>query len=259
VTVLVRLDDVQVRAGARLLLDVPRLAVAAGERVAVVGPNGAGKSTLLKLIGARVAPSQGRVQVLGHVLTPATRPAGRGLRALRRELGLLTQGLHLVPRLTALENAVIGALGRLHGAASLWSLLRRYPPAVVGEASERLEALGLAALAQVRADRLSGGERQKLALVRVQMQRPRLVLADEPTAALDPSATAQVCRALQALAQPPGHALLAVVHDVDLLPALAQRVVGMAEGAVQWDLPIGQVTPTMLRALYRSTEEEERP
>lgn len=243
----VQLQDVKVFAGERLLLDVPALQVLPGERVAIVGPNGAGKSTLLRLLGGLLAAQQGRVQVLGR--TPGALPRLQR-QALRRDTGLLLQGLHLVPRLTARENVLVGALARLQGAQALRSWCRWYPPALVAEADAALAALGLAERAHTRADRLSGGERQKVALARLQLQRPRLLLADEPTSALDPSATQAVCQALQALAEVPGCTLVTVIHDLALLPLLATRVIGMAEGRLRWDRPLAEVSPALLQALY---------
>lgn len=242
------LQDVQVVVGNRVLLDVPRLAIEPGERVAIVGPNGAGKSTLLKLIGALVEARQGHVQVLGRAIGPGVGAADR--RALRRDTGLLMQGLHLVPRLSARENVLIGALARLRGAQAVRSWCRWYPQELLAEADAALAALGLADRGGMRADRLSGGERQKVALARLQLQRPRLLLADEPTSALDPAATREVCHALCAVAAAPGRTLLTVVHDLELLPVLATRVIGMAEGRVRWDRPLDAVTPSLLQALY---------
>jgi ABC-type multidrug transport system ATPase subunit len=115
---------------------------------------------------------------------------------------------------------------------------------------ELLAALGLADRGDARADRLSGGERQKVALARLQLQRPRLLLSDEPTSALDPAATREVCHALCAVAAAPGRTLLTVLHDLELLPILATRVIGMAGGRVRWDRPLSEVTPPLLQALY---------
>lgn len=244
----VSLKNVQVALGGRVLLDVPRLAIEAGERVAVVGPNGAGKSTLLKLIGGLVSARQGQVQVLGRSIGPGADAADR--RALRCETGLLMQGLHLVPRLSARENVLIGALARLRGAQALRSWWRQYPRDLVAEAEATLAALGLADRSGTRANRLSGGERQKVALARLQLQRPRLLLADEPTSALDPAATRAVCNALCDVAAVPGSTLLTVVHDLELLPLLATRVIGMADGRVRWDRPLGEVTSSLLQDLY---------
>ncbi len=255
----VRLDGVQVVAADRVLLEVPHLWVAPGERVAVVGPNGAGKSTLLKLIGALIKARQGQVQVLGRSIGPVVEPGGtramrkpgtEDRRALRRDTGVLMQGLHLVPRLSARENVLIGALARLRGMHALRSWCRWYPRDLVAEADGALAALGLADRGDTRADRLSGGERQKVALARLQLQRPRLLLADEPTSALDPAATREVCLALRAVAAEPGRTLLTVVHDLELLPLLATRVIGMAEGRVRWDRPMADVRSSQLQALY---------
>ncbi|MCW5657672.1 MAG: ATP-binding cassette domain-containing protein [Burkholderiaceae bacterium] len=255
----VHLEGVRVALAGRMLLEVPQLLVEPGERVAIVGPNGAGKSTLLKLIGALLPAQHGKVCVLGRSIGPegpARRLDTAQRRALRREVGILMQGLHLVPRLSARENVLIGALSRLRGSDAWRSLLRWYPPALVEAADAALAALGLAERAGTRADRLSGGERQKVALARLQLQRPRLVLADEPTSALDPAATTQVCEALLAAAGAASQTLITVVHDLELLPRLATRVVSLADGRVWWDRPIDGVTPSMLQGLYdrRSAE-----
>ncbi|MDH4393308.1 MAG: ATP-binding cassette domain-containing protein [Aquabacterium sp.] len=243
----VSLKNVRVVVGQRVLLEVPHLAIAPGERVAVVGPNGAGKSTLLKVIGGLTVPAQGRVQVLG---LDRQLIGSRERRALRRDTGLLMQGLHLVPRLSARENVLVGALARLRGTDAVRSWCRWYPQALIAEADAALAALGLADQSRARADRLSGGERQKVALARVQLQRPRLLLADEPTSALDPAATREVCLALRAVADEPERTLLCVVHDLELLPLLATRVIGIADGRIRWDRPIAELTPALLQALY---------
>lgn len=251
------LSGVHVAAGDRVLLDVPRLRIEPGERVAIVGPNGAGKSTLLKLIGGLVQARQGNVQVLGRTLGPGLSAVER--RALRRDTGVLMQGLHLVPRLSARENVLIGALARLRGAHAVRSLFRWYPQDLVAEADAALAALGLGDRGDTRSDRLSGGERQKVALARLQLQQPRLLLADEPTSALDPAATQAVCHALSAVAAAPGRTLLTVVHDLELLPLLATRVIGMADGRVRFDRPLGEATPALLQSLYQRQTAEAAP
>lgn len=251
----VRLEDVGVLVASRPLLRVPQLSIAAGERVAVVGPNGAGKSTLLRLLTGMVTPTHGRVRVLGHELGPAaSAPMSRAQwRGLRRDVGLVMQGLHLVSRLTARENVLVGALARLQGADALRSWLRLYPEPLRAEADAALAALGLAERGDTRTDRLSGGERQKVGLARMRLQRAPLVLADEPTSALDPAATIQVCQALLASTAGPRQTLVTVLHDLELLPVLATRVLGMARGTIQWDLPLHAVDASLLKALYPTT------
>ena len=232
----VNIQGLQVRAGARVLLDLPSLRIEGGERVALMGHNGAGKSTLMRLLGgfapAHTGPARievrGELQVLGRQLNPPLR--GRPLRALGQELGQVLQGLHLVPRLSVRENVLIGALPRLSGWRS-WT--RLYPPALLAEADAALDELGLLALAAQRTDRLSGGERQKLGIARLSLQSARLILADEPSAHLDPSAALAACSWLQQAAA--RSTPTTVVHQPALLPPLADRVLGLHGGRLLLD------------------------
>ncbi|MGA9396146.1 MAG: ATP-binding cassette domain-containing protein [Azonexus sp.] len=240
----ITLESVRCTAAGRTLLDIERLTVRHGERVAIIGHNGAGKSTLLRLLSGFLTPAHGQAYVLGHDLSRPL-PAVE-LRALRVELGQVLQGLHLVARLSALDNVLIGSLGRVTG----WrSWIRCHAAPELARAGSALEAVGLLPCAATRADRLSGGERQKVAIARLLMQEPKLILADEPTAALDPSATAEVCRLLrQAAAEA---TLITVIHTPSLLPLLAERVIGLKEGKIAFDLPIAAVDDQKLADLYR--------
>ncbi len=226
------------------VLDIPALTVAAGERVAIIGHNGAGKSTLFKVLTGFMRPTHGEVQVLGRSLGVAL--DARQWRLLRQEIGQVMQGLPLVGRLTALDNVLIGALGRVGGWRS-WA--RVFPAAEIERANLALQQVGMLARASTRADQLSGGERQKVGVARMLMQGPRLILADEPTAALDPTAAAEVCQLLVSAAA--GATLLTVVHNPALLPVLADRVIGLRQGKVAFDLPVSQVDDRQLVGLYR--------
>jgi len=246
----IQLRDVCCEAGGRTVLAVEELRIAAGERVALIGANGAGKSTLLRLLSGFATPSTGEVQVLGRRLPLR----GAELRGLRRELGQVLQGLHLVQRLTALDNVLIGALGRITG----WRGWTRWHQAGdIAAAEAALARVGIAALAATRVDRLSGGERQKVAIARLLMQRPRLILADEPTAALDPQAAAEVCALLADAARTTDdHAtLVTVLHNPALLPLLADRVIALKAGRIVFDRPVAQVAQEDLATLYRSAPE----
>ena len=240
----VHIEDLRVAAGPRVLLHLPRLQLAAGEHLVIVGPNGAGKSTLLRCLGGFVRPAEGQVQVLGRTLAPGA-PARALLRAHRREVGQVLQGLHLVARLTVLENTLIGALGRLHGGAAWRSCWRQYPAPEVEAAMAALQAVGLASRCDERVDRLSGGERQKVAMARVLLQRPRLVLADEPTASLDPAATQEAIALLRRAAA--GATLITIVHDPALVPLLGERVLGLRGGQVVLDGPVAALDTAQAR------------
>lgn len=258
-TAAITLKQVLVKTGGRRLLDIPALTLWDGERVALVGPNGAGKSSLLKVVGGFLPATRGHISVLGRNFGGAEAPAlsSAQWRQLRAELGQVMQGLHLVPRLSALDNVVLGALARPKAMSRWQSWLRWYPPALVQEACDALDALGLAQRLHVRADQLSGGERQKVSLARLRLQRPRLILADEPTSALDPSATQLACQALLDVAR---HAtLLTVVHDPALLPLLADRVIGLKQGQLVFDLPIDGLSTGHLDHLYAAADTQGAP
>ena len=242
-TAALRIDGLLCRLDGRVVLDLPRLHVAAGERVALIGPNGAGKSTLLRLISGFIRSSAGVVDVLGQRL-----PAGAGdLRRLRGRIGQVLQGLHLVQRLDALDNVRIGSLGRRPG----WRGWARWPDdAEIARAMDALARVGLAGAAATRVDRLSGGERQRVAIARLLMQQPALILADEPTASLDPQASDEVCALLDVAAR--GATLISVVHNPALLPRLCDRVIGLRAGRVAFDLPLADLDAGRLEALYRA-------
>lgn len=244
----IHLDGVICTLGDKVALDIDCLSIGAGERVAIVGHNGAGKSTLLRLLSGFARPERGVVSVLGQRLP--SQYSSSSLKALRREVGQVLQGLHLVQRLSALDNVLIGALGRLSG----WrTWLRWHRPEDIAEAEVALREVGLLAKADLRVDRLSGGERQKVAIARMLMQRARLILADEPTAALDPQAAAEVCALLARAAQgQPETTLISVVHNPSLLPLLADRVVGLRHGRIAFDLPVDEVDDACLLSLYRT-------
>ena len=259
-TAVIELADLVVEVGGRTVLELPQLRVEAGERVALVGPNGAGKSTLLRVLSGFVTPARGSVRVLGRELAGprGSRLQGAELRALRAEIGQVLQGLHLVPRLTARENVLIGALARVPGWRS-WA--RWYPPALQREADAALAAVGLLERADERIDRLSGGERQKIGMARMRLQRARLILADEPTAHLDPNACADACAGLVEAAR--GATLLTVVHHRTLLPLLADRVLGLQQGRLVLDCELHTLSEhsltEALASLYRAQAPIDHP
>lgn len=224
-------------------LKISRLEICEGEKIAIVGHNGAGKSTLFRLLSGFIKPSAGSAVVLGHTLEQSMPP--KKLRNLRLSVGQIMQGLHLVQRITVLDNVLIGNLGRVSG----WrSLIRYYNEGEIAAAERALQTVGLLSKANTRTDFLSGGEKQKVAIARLLLQNPRLILADEPTAALDPGAANELCQIIgDVTAQV---TLVSILHNPNLIPLLATRVIGLKHGEIVFDLPVEQVDQRCLNQLY---------
>lgn len=229
--------------GMAALTDVD-LHVRAGERVALVGPSGAGKSTLLRLCTGTVRPTEGEVEVLRQ---PVSRLAAGPLAAVRRRVGTVHQRLHLVGQLRVVHNVNAGHLGQWSMWRALTSLVR---PREVEVAREALGRLGIADKLLVRTDRLSGGEQQRVALARVLVQNPDLILADEPVSSLDPMRADEVMRLLCETLTTPDRALLVSLHDFDLAVRRCDRVVGLRQGRIIFDLPASEIDDRLHHQLY---------
>ncbi|HLY45299.1 MAG TPA: phosphonate ABC transporter ATP-binding protein [Stellaceae bacterium] len=222
------------------------LTVAAGELVVVLGGNGSGKTTLLRCITRMLRPSEGEIW-LGEVnLAPLS---GERLRQARLSLAMIWQHASLVGRRSVLANVATGALGRHRG---LWTALGGLPAAERRAAYGHLDEVGLAALAGQRAATLSGGQAQRVAIARALAQRPQVLLADEPVASLDPEAAGDIMRLLRHLAHDDNLAVLCVLHQVELAYTYADRVVGIRDGRIAFDLPSCELPREAVRRLYLS-------
>jgi phosphonate transport system ATP-binding protein len=221
------------------------LRVWGGEVVVILGANGSGKSTLLRTIVALLAPTSGTVRVGGTDLTRLDR---QDRRRARQALGMVFQHGHLVRRRSALRNAASGSLGRHRGVRVGAG---RLPQAELELAMRALERVGLPHKAHDRADTLSGGERQRVAIARTLVQQPRVLLADEPVASLDPEAAEEVMTTLRRLAVEEGLGVVVVLHQPDLATRYAHRIVGMRAGRVAFDTPAAATDPAAVAALYR--------
>ena len=224
-------------------LDAITLRAAPGERLALIGPSGAGKTTLLSILATALPPSEGRVQVLGHTIEAHKPPA----RTLRARIGWVHQSPPIPPRqrvVTAILAARLGQWSALKGLASLV-----YPQDMVG-AREQLARVQMQDKLFARCDQLSGGQLARVGVARALYQRPDLLLADEPVAALDPALALATVRLLVQDAQERGATLVASLHAVDLALACFDRIVGLRSGRIAFDLPAQAVTPEALQALY---------
>ncbi|HEX8808555.1 MAG TPA: phosphonate ABC transporter ATP-binding protein [Xanthobacteraceae bacterium] len=230
----------------KLALSDFTLMVEAGEFVVVLGGNGSGKSTLLKCITRTLKPSAGEIW-LGETNLCALE--GEKLRRARLELAMIWQHASLVRRSSVLTNVATGALGR-H--STLRTVFGGLPQRELEAAHGYLGDVGLADLASQRAGTLSGGQAQRVAIARSLAQRPRVLLADEPVASLDPEASEEIMRLLQRLARSERLAVLCVLHQVELAYSYADRVIGIRGGCIAFDLPRGEVSRDAVRRLYVS-------
>jgi phosphonate transport system ATP-binding protein len=222
------------------------LRVKAGELVVVLGGNGSGKTTLLRCITRTLRPDSGEIWLNGTNLVELD---GQKLRRARLELAMISQHASLVRRSTVLRNVATGSLGR-HG--NLWTALGGLPAQELAAARGYLAEVGLAELAGQRAGTLSGGQAQRVAIARGLAQRPRVLLADEPIASLDPEAAEEILRLLHRLAGEEQLAVLCVLHQVELAYRYADRVVGIRDGEVAFDLPREELSREEVRRLYLS-------
>jgi phosphonate transport system ATP-binding protein len=220
------------------------LTVNAGELVIVLGGNGSGKTTLLRCVPRMLDPSAGEVW-LGD--TNLVGLSGERLRQARLPLAMIWQQANLVRRRSVLANVVSGALGRHSG---WWTAIGGLPAEELDAAYGYLDEVGLAALAGQRAGTLSGGQAQRVAIARALAQRPQVLLADEPVASLDPEAADEIMRLLRRLATTENLAVLCVLHQVELAYSYADRVVGVRDGGIVFDLPGSDLPRDAVRQLY---------
>ena len=233
------------------------LQVQPGELLALLGQSGAGKTTMFRLLNGTLRPTAGSMHFDG---CDTASLSGRELRAMRRRVGTIYQQHNLVPSLTALENTLCGALGRMSFLSTLRSVVQ---PAKtdLDHATHALELVGLADKRTARADELSGGQQQRLAAARVLMQSPDVILADEPTASLDPELAETMTSLLTRLAVDHRKTLIMAVHKVDLALQHFPRVLGLRDGRLSFDVPPSEVHRDLLDTLYarngRATEERD--
>lgn len=211
---------------------------------AIIGPSGTGKSTLLRCINRLVEPTKGHIRIMGNDITALS---GKALREARREIGMIFQEFNLVDRLSVMENALCGRLGYV----SPWKAwLRKFPQEDIDAAFDLLDIVGLGDFATVRADNLSGGQRQRVGIARALMQKPQVLLADEPTASLDPKTSVEIMELLQQVVENRGVPVLINMHDVTLAKRFAGRMIGMSGGSIIFDGPPSELTDDHLRAIY---------
>ncbi|MDX6804936.1 phosphonate ABC transporter ATP-binding protein [Terrihabitans rhizophilus] len=218
------------------------------ERVALIGSNGAGKSTLLKCLIGLLPSSTGEIATLGETFTAT--PTAAQLNRLRRQIGFVFQNHGLVSRQSVLTNVIQGKLG-LPGSWRAWhhSTARRQWRE---EAMDVLSEVRLADKAASRADQLSGGQAQRVAIARALIRKPKLLIADEPAASLDPATGRDVMQIFSDLAHEHGITLVYTTHDMDHALNYSDRVIALKSGGVFFDQPTSTLTRDDLRHVFHS-------
>ncbi len=203
------------------------LTVECGQFLVLLGPSGAGKSTLLRCINGLVQPTAGEITVDGAAVHQL-----RHLTDIRRQVGMIFQQFNLVKRLTVIENVLCG---RLAHSNIFCSCLKLFPAADIDFALHCLDRVGLAEKAYQRADQLSGGQQQRVGIARALAQKPRLILADEPVASLDPRSAERVMGILRDINRQDGMTVIVSLHNIELAGRYAERVIGLRDGALVLD------------------------
>lgn len=227
------------------------LRVEEGEFVAIIGRSGAGKSTLIRCINRLVEPDGGRIVWKGRALTGLSTSE---LRLARSDIGMIFQHFQLLPRLSVLTNVIAGRFATM----PRWrSLLGLYAKKDREDALSALRDVGIEALAGRRVEALSGGQQQRVAIARVLMQRPTLLLADEPISNLDEITAKRIMSLIAELHRRFGLTVVLNLHDLSMAKAFATRIIGLTEGSVTFDGTPEQLGDSELAAVYPPDEEEE--
>ena len=227
------------------------LTINKGEFVVIVGLSGAGKSTLLRSINRLIDITEGDILINGESITKAK---GKKLRTLRRHIGMIFQSFNLVKRSSVMRNVLTGRVGYY----PTWkSTLNLFTKEDKQRAYDALQQVDLADKVYSRADELSGGQQQRVAIARVLTQNPDIILADEPTASLDPQTSHRVMKDLQMLNEKHGMTVVINLHSVQLAQEFGKRVIGVRAGEIIYDGKMSDTPAATFDQIYSGGDEDE--
>lgn len=216
-----------------------------GEFISIIGRSGAGKSTMLRLINGTILPSGGDLNVLGNSVGP--KEPSKKLRKIRREVGFVFQQFNLINTHTVLSNVLMGRLGYMSTTRGLLGMFSEEDKQM---AAEVLKEVGLKDQINKRVDQLSGGQQQRVAIARAIVQQPKIILADEPMASLDPKLSEVVCDLLYKFNQERNITVLVNVHVLELAKRRATRIIGLKKGSLVFDGSPEQLTSHETSVVY---------
>ncbi len=216
-----------------------------GERVSLVGSSGAGKSTLIRLLNGTLLPTEGEVWALGRNLSKLS---PHRLRQVQRRIGTVYQQFNLVNNLRVIHNVNAGHLGRWSFVKAAVSLVF---PLEVETAAKALTQVGIPEKLYAPTDKLSGGQQQRVALARVLVQNPEVILADEPISNLDPQLSREIMDLLRDISDKGSKTLVISLHALEFARNYCDRLVGLRQGKIVFDIPTADLSPKMIEALYR--------
>ncbi|POR05487.1 phosphonate ABC transporter ATP-binding protein [Alkalispirochaeta sphaeroplastigenens] len=217
---------------------------------AIIGSSGAGKSTLLRCINRLVKADSGSIELDG---TDILSLSGRALQDSRRQIGMIFQAYNLVDRLTVMENVLSGRLGYT---GFFRGVFRKFPQEDVDRAYALLKRVGLSQYVNKRCDALSGGERQRVGCARALMQNPRILLADEPTASLDPKTSERIMELIAGITEELDLPVLINLHNVPQATTYADRILGLRHGVMIFDGNPDELTEDWLEQIYAGHEDD---
>ncbi|WP_299443643.1 phosphonate ABC transporter ATP-binding protein [uncultured Rhodospira sp.] len=218
--------------------------VPGAQMIGIIGRSGAGKSTLLRMINHLTPATSGQILIDDRDILTLR---GKDRHAWQRDCAMIFQQFNLVPRLDVLTNVMLGRLNR-HG--TVRSLLKMFSREDIARALHALERLGIAEQAMQRAEDLSGGQQQRVAIARALSQEPRMILADEPIASLDPMSAQIVMTSLRQIHERDGLTVICNLHTLDTARTYCDRVIGMRAGEIVFDGPAHAVTTDVAREIY---------
>ncbi|MBV7454174.1 phosphonate ABC transporter ATP-binding protein [Acidovorax sp. sif1233] len=226
------------------------LDVAPGEFLVVLGPSGAGKSTLLRCINRLAEPTSGEIHIDGQL----AQSGGASLRGLRRQVAMIFQHYNVVPRLSVQKNVLTGRMGAVPAVLSWLQIFPRKDVAIALECLRRVELQDKAGL---RTDTLSGGQKQRVGIARALAQQPKVILADEPVASLDPKTSRTVLNYLKQASRELGITVVCNLHQIDYAREFGERIVGVSGGRIVYDGGPEGLTDEVLKRIYPGLDEND--